>query len=104
MKVIRLIGIFICCRVVSAQTIDTTASGTVIWHGSRPSTGLMEKGKFLHGQRHGVWMYYNAQKSLVLKEKYKHGKRVWAFFYRDQKIIATVDRTGILRKRPDCGC
>lgn len=88
---------------VKPQNIDTQKIETVIWEFKRPD-GIIEKGKFQQGKRNGIWTYYDSEGNLVLKEKYKAGQRRWAFFYRHQKIIATVDRHGIYRKRPDCGC
>jgi antitoxin component YwqK of YwqJK toxin-antitoxin module len=90
----------------SAQLNTDTTKGMVSWTYTRPGTLLLEKGHFKNGLRVGYWEYFDALGRLVLREKYRKGVKRFAIIFNPSngKITATIDRKGIVHKKPDCGC
>lgn len=65
---------------------------------------LMEKGKYAENVKVGQWLYYNENGTFLRKEGWKKGKLQWQINYKNGKISETIDKDGIVKKRPNCGC
>lgn len=59
---------------------------------------------FKKGIRHGIWIVKNEEGRIVLKTKYKKGRRIWQFTYVNNKVVESIDRKGKVKKVKDCGC
>ena len=57
---------------------------------------------YKNGLRHGTWIVKNEKGNIILKTRYKKGKRRWQFTY--EKNVETIDRKGRVRHVKDCGC
>lgn len=63
-----------------------------------------ERGFYLHSQKHKLWYYYNPNGTIDRKEKWKEGILQWQIFYSKGRIIKTIDKNGVIKTRPNCGC
>lgn len=66
---------------------------------------VKERGFYLNGQKHKIWMYYNPNSAIDRKEKWAEGKLQWQIFYNNKgRIIKTVNEKGVVKTRKACGC
>lgn len=60
--------------------------------------------RYKNGVRHGTWIVKNKEGRIVLKTRYKKGRRLWQFTYVNNKVVESIDRKGRVKKVKDCGC
>jgi hypothetical protein len=66
---------------------------------------IKERGFYLKGQKHKTWYYYNPDGTLDHKEKWRNGALQWQIFYSSKgRVIKTIDKNGVVKTRPACGC
>jgi antitoxin component YwqK of YwqJK toxin-antitoxin module len=65
---------------------------------------VKERGFYHNSQKHKVWLHYNPNGTIDLKEKWDNGVLKWQIFYSKGRIIKTIDENGVLKTRKGCGC
>jgi len=66
---------------------------------------IREKGFYRNSRKHKTWYYYNPNGTLDHKEKWADGVLQWQIFYNERgRIIKTIDKNGVVKTRPGCGC
>lgn len=98
----------LCCWVLLALA-PVVARGQAIPEGKyivKYADGVVKERGFYHnGQKHKIWMYYNANSAIDRKEKWVEGKLKWQIFYNNRgRVIKTIDEKGVVRTRKACGC
>jgi hypothetical protein len=69
------------------------------------NNNLKEAGYFTSGQKDKRWNYYNENGMRERKEKWNKGELQWQIFYNNKgKITRTINKDGVEKVRPACGC
>lgn len=105
-KFIFISGIFFLLQLQSVfgQNTDTIYPVNGKYKTLYPSGIEKEKGYFRNSMRCGVWYYYAENGVVEKKVKYREDKIIWQIFYNKGKITKTIDRNGVVKERPKCGC
>lgn len=81
---------------------DSTKNGKYLVYSANNS--LEMDGYFKDLKRHGIWTWYNPDKSIRKKIRYKKGKTLWVIFYEQNKVWLKIDRYGKRRVIRACDC
>ncbi|MES2558489.1 MAG: hypothetical protein V4590_02025 [Bacteroidota bacterium] len=103
----QLVLVSLCCIWMALSPM--TAAAQTIPDGkylTRYEDGVVkERGYYLNGQKHKIWMYYNPNSSIDHKEKWNEGKLKWQLFYNNRgRVIKSIDEKGVVKTRKGCGC
>jgi antitoxin component YwqK of YwqJK toxin-antitoxin module len=85
-------------------SLNCDTIGTVVCKKFNERGKLMSSEGYRNGIRHGTWKYFEPNGNLSRKIKYKNGTRIWESFYKDNKLIETIDKRGRKKIVRDCGC
>lgn len=89
---------------VQAESCDSSARGRVRCAEWYDNGELKIVKKYRNGKRHGTWSYYSEGEILDHRTKYKRGKLIFTFYYKDDKVYKTIDKNGNVRYKNSCDC
>lgn len=108
LKYFSLAGIFtawlLCPNITYAKKSPSDSSQNGIYKKYFPSGKLEWKGKFKNKQRHGIFIIYDENGTLLSKSKYKKGKWIWTMYYENSRFAYSIDHKGRRKKGKDCNC
>lgn len=81
---------------------DSTKNGKYVVYSANNLPEI--EGNFKDHKRHGIWTWYNPDKSFRKKIRYKNGRTLWVIFYEQNKVWLKIDRYGKRRVIRACDC
>ena len=84
---------------------DTSTSGKKVTCLEKDSTGyILAIRKYKNNQKHGTWQVFEKEGWIKERYVYKNDRLKWQLFYREGKLVRSINKNGKIKNFKGCGC